>query len=224
MAPELVIFDFDGVLADSETIALEELAAEITLRGVPLTAAEAAARFLGASTADHMRFITERTGQPCGADFPDVWHQRLYRRFATELYPVTGAVATLDHLDRLGIPYCIGSGGSVDRLARALSCIGLTKRFADRAFSAELVARGKPAPDLFLFAAERMGVAPAACLVVEDAPAGVRAALAAGMDCLGFLGGSHLTASAGDHAARLAECGARTSVASHAALRDCFGA
>lgn len=148
MAPELVIFDFDGVLADSEAIALEELAAEITLRGVSLTAAEAAVLFLGATTADHMRFITQHTGRPCGADFPEVWHQRLFRRYASELRPVAGAIATLDLLDRLGIRYCIGSGGSVDRLARALSCIGLTQRFADRAFSAEQVARGKPAPDL----------------------------------------------------------------------------
>lgn len=215
----LVIFDFDGVLADSEGIAIEELAAEMTLRGAAITAAEAQGRFLGASTRDHMAFIAERSGRPCAADFPDVWHQRLFTRYATELRAVPGATETLDLLDRAGIPYCIGSGGSVDRLDNALRAIGLRERFAGRAFSAEMVARGKPAPDLFLYAAAQMGIVPARTLVVEDAPAGVRAAMAAGMRCLGFVGGSHLAGQEASHAAILTAAGAGFICASHRALQ-----
>lgn len=215
----LVIFDFDGVLADSEGIAIEELAAEMTARGATITAAEAQARFLGASTRDHMAFIAAQTGAPCGADFPDVWHRRLFTRYACELQAVPGALATLDLLDGAHIPYCIGSGGAVDRLDHALRAIDLAERFAGRAFSAEMVARGKPAPDLFLHAAAKMGVAPDRCLVVEDAPAGVRAAGAAGMRCLGFVGGSHLAGQAEDHAALLRQAGAGAICASHPELQ-----
>ncbi|MGV8989159.1 MAG: HAD family hydrolase [Cypionkella sp.] len=215
----LVIFDFDGVLADSEGIAIEELAAEMTIRGAAMSAVEAQARFLGASTRDHMRFIAERTGRPCGEDFPDVWHNRLFARYATELRAVPGAVDTLDLLDQAGIAYCIGTGGSVERLDRALCAIGLRERFANRAFSAEMVSRGKPAPDLFLHAATMMKVFPAQVVVVEDAPAGILAARAAGMRSVGFVGGSHLTGQTERHARLLAEGGAVVVCPSHRDLQ-----
>lgn len=219
MAPELVIFDFDGVLADSEVIALEELAAEMTRRGATISAAEARARFLGASTRDHMAYIAAQTGDPA-LDFPEAWHQRLYARYATELRPVPGALETLTHLEARGIAYCIGTGGAVARLDMALRCLGLEARFHGRAFSAEEVARGKPAPDLFLHAADRMGVAPARCLVVEDAPAGIEAARAAGMASLGFLGGAHLCGHEAAQERLLTARGAMACCLSHQALRD----
>lgn len=217
MTPALVIFDFDGVLADSETIALEELAAELTARGAPISPGEAT-RFLGASTRDHMEWLAGVTGQPCGADFPAAWHARLYARYRAGLGPVPGAVETLDRLERAGMAYCIASGGAVERLGVALDCLGLADRFAGRAFSAEMVARGKPAPDLFLHAAAVMAVAPEACVVVEDAPAGVIAARAAGMVALAFTGGSHLATRAEAHGAALVANGAEVALASHAAL------
>ena len=127
---------------------IEELAAEITARGAPITPEEAQARFLGASTRDHMEYIAARTSQPCGADFPDCWHARLFRRYEAELQPVPGAAETLDQLQAAGIAACIGSGGAVPRLAFALRCLGMAARFEGRAFSAEMVARGKPAPGL----------------------------------------------------------------------------
>jgi HAD superfamily hydrolase (TIGR01509 family) len=219
MPAQLVIFDFDGVLADSENIALEELALEISARGAPLTTDEAKAMFLGSSTARHMAWIAERTGRPCGEDFPGAWHARLFRRYAAELAAVEGAAATLDFLDARGVGYCIASGGSVDRIAFALDCLGLGDRFAGRAFSAETGARGKPAPDLFLRAAAGLGVAPAACLVVEDAPGGIEAAAAAGMAAIAFLGGGHLDGIRADHGALLSQRGALATAHDHAELR-----
>lgn len=227
MGPEpirLVIFDFDGVLADSEGIAIEELAAEITARGAPITPEEAQARFLGASTRDHMAYIADRTGQPCGSDFPDCWHARLFGRYSRELQPVPGAVETLDQLQAAGVAACIGSGGAVPRLAFALRCLGMAARFEGRAFSAEMVARGKPAPDLFLFAAAQMGVSPAECVVIEDAVAGLRAARAAGMRAVGFTGGSHLAANRTPYAETLRQEGAEAICTSHAELRDWLAA
>lgn len=216
----LVIFDFDGVLADSEGIAIQELAAEMTLRGATITAQEAQARFLGASTRDHMQFIEDRTGRPCGEDFPDVWHKRLFVRYKTELRAVIGAVETLDQLERASIPYCIGSGGSVERLDCALRGIALRERFIGSAYSAEMVAQGKPAPDLFLYAAARIGVAPARVVVVEDALAGIHAARSAGMRSLGFVGGSHLTGQIDRHSSLLTEGGALAVCQSHRELQS----
>lgn len=190
--PRLVIFDFDGVIADSEMIALEELAAEMTERGAATSYEEARALFLGMSTARHMAYISERSGAPCAPDFPDVWHSRLYRRYQAELTIMDGAVALLDGLQSHDIDFCIASGGSPERIAFALSRLGLTERFANVAFSAESVPRGKPAPDLFLHAAAQIGHSVGDCIVVEDAASGAEAAKAAGMPCIGFLGGSHL--------------------------------
>lgn len=214
----LVIFDFDGVIADSEAIALEELAAEMTERGAAVSYEEARALFLGVSTARHMDYIAERTGAPCVPDFPDVWHARLYRRYRSELAAMDGIAGLLDDLERQGIACCIASGGSPQRIAFALDCLGLTDRFAGAAFSAEAVPRGKPAPDLFLHAAAEMGYAPGESVVVEDAVAGAEAAGAAGMACIGFLGGSHLEGHRDAQRRLLCEAGARTAVESHGAL------
>lgn len=217
--PRLVIFDFDGVIADSETIALEELAAEMTARGAETSYEQARAQFLGMSTARHMAYISEKSGRPCAPDFPDVWHGRLFARYSSELVAVTGVHQTLDLLDRLGIDYCIASGGSVERIRFALDCLGLASRFAGRSFSAEMVARGKPAPDLFLHAAASRRAAPHECLVVEDAPSGVMAAVAAEMPCAAFLGGAHLDPIRTRHRQTLIQAGATVCVRDHAALQ-----
>ncbi|NVP57416.1 HAD family hydrolase [Mycoplana rhizolycopersici] len=217
--PRLVIFDFDGVIADSETIALEELAAEMTARGAETSYEQARALFLGMSTARHMAYISEKSGRPCAPDFPDVWHGRLFSRYSTELVAVTGVHRTLNLLDRLGIDYCIASGGSVERIRFALDCLGLASRFEGRAFSAEMVARGKPAPDLFLHAAAARSTSPHECLVVEDAPSGVMAAVAAEMPCAAFLGGSHLDPIRTRHRETLIQAGATACVGDHAELQ-----
>ncbi|MEM5500298.1 HAD family phosphatase [Ahrensia kielensis] len=223
-APSLVIFDFDGVLADSERIALEELVAEMTVRGAVADYDTARALFLGASTRDHMAFVSEQTGKPCGEDFPDVWHERLFVRFAKELKPVAGAKSTLDQLNDANIPYCIASGGAPHRIAFALECLGFTNLFNDNVFSAEMVARGKPAPDLFLYAAQQMNVRPQDCIVIEDAVAGVKAANAAHMRCIGFLGGEHLTHNATEYGEKLKQFGANQLVSSHQELQALLNA
>lgn len=212
---KLVIFDFDGVLIDSETIALEELRNAIADYGVEIGFEETRSRFLGSSVADHMAFIAERTGRPCPEGFRGDWHNRLFDRYNRELQMVSGALDTLVGLDRAGIAYAIASGGAVDRLDFGLECAGLAPRFAGRAFSAELVKRGKPAPDIFLYAAAQLGAAPEACMVVEDAPHGTKGAKAAGMRVVGFVGGTHLSALRDRASDELAAAGAETVLRSH---------
>lgn len=214
----LVIFDFDGVIADSESIALEELGRILAEHGLLMDQPTLMDRFLGASLASIVAVLQAETGQVVGDAFRRTWHDRLFARYRRELLPVPGIVGLLDALDAAGIDYCIASGSSPGRLAVALDCLCLAARFAGRAFSAEEVPRGKPAPDLMFHAAARRGVPPADCLVVEDAVAGVRAARAAGMRVIGFLGGSHLAQSQDRQGRALIAHGAEALVLSHAAL------
>ncbi len=189
MAPlgaELVIFDCDGVLIDSERLAVRVDVEMLSELGWPLTEAEVIKRFVGRSDRDTRAAIEAHLGRP----LPEGWDEqmeRLYREaFAAELEPVAGIV---DALDAIGEPTCVASSGTHDHLRYTLGLTGLYERFAGRIFSAEDVRHGKPAPDLFLFAAERMGVAPERSVVVEDSHSGVLAARAAGMRVLAFAGG-----------------------------------
>jgi HAD superfamily hydrolase (TIGR01509 family) len=126
-----------------------------------------------------------KLGSPLPADLEDRYHQRLFDGFA-QLQPVPGVREVLDHLDAAGITYCLASSGTHRRIHTALTAVGFWKRFEGRIFSSEDVRHGKPAPDLFLYAASSMGVKPAECVVVEDSPLGVAAATAAGMKVFGF--------------------------------------
>jgi HAD superfamily hydrolase (TIGR01509 family) len=185
-ALELVIFDCDGVLIDSERIAVRTDVKVLATLGWVLTEAECIERFVGLSDKTIKAAIEARLGRPLPEDW-DSEFQPLYRdAFAAELTPVPGVV---DALDRITLPTCVASSSSHDKLRFTLGLTGLYERFAGRIFSAYDVARGKPAPDLFLHAASRMGVPPAACAVVEDSRYGVEAARAAGMRAFGFAGG-----------------------------------
>jgi HAD superfamily hydrolase (TIGR01509 family) len=131
--------------------------------------------------------VLERTGQRLPADFDDVFHTRVFTAFEQELVAVAGASEVLEKLAADGVPYCVASSGSHERIRVGHRTTGLDRWFDEgRIFSSQDVGRGKPAPDLFLYAAERMGVSPERCLVVEDSPLGVQAAVAAGMDVYGF--------------------------------------
>jgi HAD superfamily hydrolase (TIGR01509 family) len=131
--------------------------------------------------------VQERSGQRLPEDFDDVFHGRVFAAFERELQPVPGAVQLLEKLAADEVPYCVASSGSHERIRVGHRKTGLDRWFDEgRVFSSQDVGRGKPAPDLFLYAAERMGVAPERCVVVEDSPLGVRAANAAGMDVYGF--------------------------------------
>jgi HAD superfamily hydrolase (TIGR01509 family) len=183
--PGLVIFDNDGVLVDSERLANTILAELLTEAGLPYTLEEAVHDFLGGSLVLMRRLAEAKLGASLPADLEDRYHQRLFDGFA-RLQPVPGVEAVLDRLDADGTAYCLASSGTHRRIRTALTAVGFWERFEGRIFSSEDVARGKPAPDLFLHAAATMGVDPAGCVVVEDSPLGVAAAKAAGMKVLGY--------------------------------------
>lgn len=183
--PDLVIFDNDGVLVDSERLANGILADLLTEAGLPYTLEQAVHEFMGGTMARVRASAEPRLGRPLPADFEDRYHARLFEGFA-RLQPVPGVPEVLDALDRAGTPYCVASSGTRERIQNALTSVGLYERFEGRVFSAQDVEHGKPAPDLFLHAAGSTGIDPDRCVVVEDSPLGVEAAGAAGMYVIGF--------------------------------------
>ena len=208
----LTIFDCDGVLVDSELIALAELSRMMGAFGVPMSVAACQDAFMGLHNADIIAAIETRIGRALPADEGSRMRLRMIERMKHELKPVAGVAATLR---RLGGARCVASSSDRERIALTLRLTGLDGFFGDHLFSGTEVARGKPAPDLFLLAAETMGFAPTDCVVVEDAVAGVRAGIAAGMRVIGFTGGSHTNAG---HAARLREAGASSIIVHMSAL------
>jgi HAD superfamily hydrolase (TIGR01509 family) len=187
MRYDLVIFDNDGVLVDSEPISNKLLAAYLTELGHPTSYEDSLRDYMGAAMHRVHDLVLERTGRRLPEDFDDVFHRRVFAAFERELEPVAGAVEVLEKLAADGVAYCVASSGSHERIRVGHRKTGLDRWFDDeRIFSSQDVGRGKPAPDLFLHAAERMGVRPERCAVVEDSPLGVRAAVAAGMDVYGF--------------------------------------
>jgi HAD superfamily hydrolase (TIGR01509 family) len=181
---ELVIFDCDGVLVDSERLNVEIESALLTELGWPVTPAEVAELFLGRTDAYMRQVIEARL-----PDLPADWELRFdegYLNAHAELKPVDGIV---EALDRITLQTCVASSGRHEKMRRTLAATGLYERFEGRIFSATDVEHGKPAPDLFLYAAKRIGVEPAACVVVEDSPFGVEAARAAGMTAFAYAGG-----------------------------------
>ena len=188
MELDLVIFDCDGVLVDSEHISarvLVELAAEV---GVAFDATYVRENFLGRSFPTVARIIGDVFATDLPPDFEARYRARLLDRFETELRPTAGV---LDVLGRLAVPACVATSSSPPRAARSLEIAGL-HGFFDHVFTASLVARGKPAPDLFLHAAAVIGAEPVRCLVIEDSRPGLIGARAAGMSVVGFVGGTHL--------------------------------
>ena len=183
--PELVIFDNDGVLVDSERLANGILADLLTEAGLPYTFEEAVRDFMGGSMVSMRQQAEAKLGSALPADLEDRYHQRLFDGF-THLQPVPGVREVLDGLDADGTTYCLASSGTHRRIHTALTTVGFWDRFEGRIFSSEDVEHGKPAPDLFLHAASTMGVKPDDCLVVEDSPLGVAAANSAGMRVFGF--------------------------------------
>jgi HAD superfamily hydrolase (TIGR01509 family) len=186
VTPQLVIFDSDGVLVDSEPIAVRVEAEALAELGWTLTEEEVARRWVGRSVADQLQDIEAHLGRPLDTGWWAAVEHRYRAALAAELRPVDGVV---EALDRIRVPTCVASSGSQEKLRLTLGLTGLYARFAGRIFSATEVARGKPAPDLFLHAAARMGVDPADCVVVEDSRYGVEAARAAGMRAFGYAGG-----------------------------------
>jgi HAD superfamily hydrolase (TIGR01509 family) len=187
MAIELVIFDCDGVLVDSEPLANEVLALLLTEAGLTTTTEEAMANYVGLSMPSVVALAEQRHGGPMPADLIERYHEGVFEAFDRELEAVEGIAEVLDELPW---PTCVASSGDHERMRRSLGRTGLYDRFAGRIFSASEVPRGKPHPDLFLHAARRMGATPRGCVVVEDSPFGVQAAVAAGMVVVGYAEGA----------------------------------
>jgi len=185
---DLIIFDCDGVLVDSEVISCRAHADVLTRHGYPITPEQVFSRFLGRST----RQANQEIETELGRKLPDAYHgdlqDELFRSFAADLEAIRGIH---DVLDLVTQAVCVASSGSHRRMQVSLGSTGLYERLAPNIFSASQVTNGKPAPDLFLLAASEMGVPPERCVVIEDSLAGIAGARAAGMKVLGFCGGSH---------------------------------
>lgn len=188
-AYDLVIFDCDGVLVDSERLSAETLTVLMAEVGFTMTPAIFREDFLGRSFAAAILRCEGRTGRRLPDDFPRQYRTRLLARMRKDLKPMPGVVAVLE---KMSVPFCLATSSSAERLATSLQVTGLARYFEGRCFTASQVANGKPAPDLFLLAAERMGHMASRCLVIEDSEMGVRAARNAGMAVWQFLGGGHM--------------------------------
>jgi HAD superfamily hydrolase (TIGR01509 family) len=188
-APDLIIFDCDGVLIDSEMLSADALIAELAVLGVAVDRAYVRMHFLGRSFPTVAQSIRESFRLPLPDDFEARYRSRLLARFEADLRPTTGIEALLE---TLAIAKCVATSSSPQRVARSLQISGLDRFFGASVFTASQVAKGKPAPDLFLFAAAQMGADPARTLVIEDSRPGVEAALAAAMPVLIYAGGQHM--------------------------------
>lgn len=185
--PDLIIFDCDGVLVDSEVLSCRCLSDVLAEFGFVLSEARALELFLGRSTK-----AIEQHYRDLGQIVPDGFLPRLKSRvletFAASLEPIPGVGAVVSELT---VPFCVASSSDLDRVALSLDVTGLRAHFGDRIYTAQMVRHGKPAPDLFLYAAGRMGAQPSRTLVIEDSVSGVQAGKAAGMTVWGFVGGGH---------------------------------
>jgi HAD superfamily hydrolase (TIGR01509 family) len=199
---DLVIFDCDGVLVDSEVISCRAHSQVLTRHGYPITADQVLDRFLGVSDREARITIEAELGRKLPDDIEIQIKQATLQFHAGDLRAIScvgEAIAAID------LPKCVASSGTPEKIHHGLSCAGLYDRLAPNIFSATQVKRGKPAPDLFLFAAGQMRTAPERCLVIEDSVPGITGARAAGMTVLGFHGGSHCRPG---HADRLRAAGA----------------
>jgi beta-phosphoglucomutase-like phosphatase (HAD superfamily) len=192
---DLIIFDCDGVLVDSEVISCRAHAETLTRHGYPITADQVLNRFLGVSDREARLMIENEISRKLPNDFESQVKQATLQFYADDLR----AIAYVgEAIGAIGLPKCVASSGTPEKIRHGLTCAGLYDQLAPHIFSASEVKRGKPAPDLFLFAAEQMQAAPARCLVIEDSIPGVTGAVAAGMTVLGFHGGSHCRPGYGD--------------------------
>lgn len=184
-----IIFDCDGVLIDSEILSFAVDEKLLPDYGVTITASELARDFGGVTYGEMIAALNARFGANIEAvSYQERCEAELARTFETDLRVIEGIH---DLLANLSVPFALASGSDLARLDQCLSLVGLARFFEDRVFSAEQVRRGKPAPDVFLLAAETCGWTPEQCLVIEDSPSGILAAKAAGMQSVGFLGGAH---------------------------------
>jgi HAD superfamily hydrolase (TIGR01509 family) len=189
--PDLLIFDFDGVVADSETLSNSLLAETMTRFGVPMTTADAMRRYMGRRWSDNLLRIADDFGGTIPPDFEDALKSTTRVRMRADVEPVVGITEFL--INHRATPKCVASSSSPEWLGDMTLKFRLFEHFGSRLFSATHVRHGKPAPDIFLYAASGMSIEPSRrCIVIEDSPAGVEGARAAGMTTIGFCGASHI--------------------------------
>lgn len=188
---KLIIFDCDGVLVDSEMIAHQVGIEALARINYAITIEESVKRFTGLSSINERKIIFAESGIDLPEDFfSKTCQPQILKAFEAELHPLLQEV--LSRLHQQGISRCVASSSPRERVVRALEITEQKRFFSDETiFTTQQVQKGKPAPDLFLFAAKQMGYLPKDCLVIEDSPAGIEAALAADMQVIGFLGGTH---------------------------------
>lgn len=196
----LIIFDFDGVIADSETPANAVLAEMVTELGAPTTLEDAYDRYLGKRFADVVAQIERDVGQTLPADFAAALQKRTLQRFRDDLQPVSGVLDFIDAFKE--VPKCIASTSSPDRIHMCLDLLCLREAFEPNVYSVSMVTRGKPHPDVFLYAAAQLGAPPSRTIVIEDSASGVTAGVAAGMTVIGLLAASHIKPDSGDRLRR----------------------
>lgn len=183
---ELIIFDCDGVLVDSEAVATEVLAEVLGTYGVTMTGPEARHIFVGMSLDDVRLLANERFGATMPADWSVGYYATLIPMLAERVEPIEGVHDVVDKLKTAGLPFCVASQGPPEKMQATLTRTGLWPDFGHRAFSAKSIRRPKPAPDLFLHAALSLGASPERCAVIEDSTVGVTAGIAAGMTVYAF--------------------------------------
>lgn len=187
-SPSLVIFDCDGVLVDTEPVANRALARVLGECGFEISYEECRRLFVGRTMQAVQDHVEKATGRALGSGWPDHIRDETLKAFEEGIEAVAGVDRVIAELDARNIPYCVASSGRFEKMRFTLGRTGLLPHVDNVLFSAEEVARGKPAPDLFLHAAARMGHAPARCLVIEDSVPGVQAGVAAGMKVIGYAG------------------------------------
>jgi HAD superfamily hydrolase (TIGR01509 family) len=187
---QAIIFDFDGVIADSEVLSNTILAEILTELGVPTTIDDSYRDYMGKRFHEVIAAIEQNLGRSLPAGFADDYQSRTLRGLRADLRPVEGVREFIATFRRL--PRCIASSSSPDRLTTCLEVLGMESLFQGRVFSASTVARGKPHPDIFLHAAAEIGVQPERCIIIEDSVGGVVAGRAAGATVIGLLAAGHI--------------------------------
>lgn len=189
----LVIFDCDGVLVDSETVAFQTDNDMVRSLGLDWTVEECMQRFLGRSTKSCVEIIEAALGRSVPDGWVEAWHAAMHDALRRNgVPPVPGIFDALDALEAARVPYCVASSGEMEKMDITLASSGLMPRVAGRIYNSAMVARGKPAPDLFLHAAKSMGAEPVDCIVVEDSVAGVAAGVAAGMRVMAYAAAAYV--------------------------------
>jgi HAD superfamily hydrolase (TIGR01509 family) len=184
---QLVIFDCDGVLVDSETLSNEVLARALTDQGLPTTLAQSRRDYLGLLLSEIDSRARAKLGRPLAPDWIERYERDRTTAFRRELRAVPGVAEAVRRIQAAGVAVCVASQGKLEKTRLSLQLTKLDPLFGDEVlFSASSVPRGKPHPDLFLHAAQTMAAEPARCAVIEDTPSGVTAAVAAGMRALGY--------------------------------------